>query len=457
MTSVSTYQLLIDAVTQAEHDQSLFQSELGNELQGAVHTELVALGGKMIKRFRAFVDMGKVFADQQQPNVLAKMLEAVQDYEYLLMPPKVFGGYCPCLKPARSGPEYDKRYLIVRCKVVAGTFLAHSILIESKGEKINMDSMHFADYSNKMNGIFNSLQSIQTRGSDAARETAKNEILAALELVNRFMKSFEEETAEFKAEVRRRLASTNELLTSRPAGESGGISRRILVKAQSSLQEIMNSAAGVSLTKAKEAVDELERLNKELKDARAAQVTEFQALEDRMQANNIMDMLYRLREDMEIVNSDAGSKIRDALKRWNLVKSQSAQRPVAEYTEESETGLPGLSGLPINIPGPSGKGLAEVGQSFRNVGSDIKGVAHDIKSDLKNFGNAITGVGKMATGAVTSSAAKTKKKATELLGLDSGPQSTGGKYTAQVNGGQSQAGGGGAGGRPSMSKSSSIF
>lgn len=456
MTSVSTYQLLIDTITQAEHDQSLFESELGNELQGVQHSELVSLGNKMIKRFRIFVDMGKVFADQQQPNVLAKMLEALQDYEYLLMPPKVFGGYCPCLKPARSGPEYDKRYLIVRCKVVAGTFLAHSILIESKGEKINMDSMHFADYSNKMNSIFNNLQSIQTKGNDAARETAKNEILAALELVNRFMKSFEEETAEFKAEVRRRIASTSELLTSRPAGESGGISRRILVKAQSSLQEIMNSAAGVSLSKSKEAVDDLERLNKELKNARTSQVAEFQSLEDRMQANNILDMLYRLREDMEIVNSDAGSKIRDALKRWNLVKSQSTQRPVAEYSEESESSLPGLSGLPLSLPGPSGKGLAEVGQSFRNVGSDIKGVAHDIKSDFKNFGNAITGVGKMATGAVTSSAAKTKKKATELLGLDSSaPQSTGGKYTAQANGSGGQQQGGGS--RPSMSKSSSIF
>ena len=40
----STYQALVDAVNQVEHDQSLFESQLGTELQGALHAELVQLG-----------------------------------------------------------------------------------------------------------------------------------------------------------------------------------------------------------------------------------------------------------------------------------------------------------------------------------------------------------------------------------------------------------------------------
>lgn len=253
---MSSYQGLVDIVNQLEHDQSLFQAELGNELPGALHAELVELGDVMSRILRVFVDKGKMFSDQQQPNVLGKMIEAAHDYIALLMPAKVCGGFCPCLKPARSGPEYEKRYLMSRTKVVSATFLAHSILIENKAEKFNMDSMHFADFANKMNNIFNVLSSISTKGGDESRENARGELLNSLEMVNRFMKSFEEETNDFKAECRRRLASTNELLTSRTASGSdgGAITRRVLVKAQSSLQEIMNTAAAVSLQKAKESM-----------------------------------------------------------------------------------------------------------------------------------------------------------------------------------------------------------
>ena len=50
------------------------------------------------------------------------------------------------------------------------------------------------------------------------------------------------------------------------------------------------------MSKAKEAVIELELLNKGLKDSRAMQVNEFNAMEGRMHASNIIDALLRLRE-----------------------------------------------------------------------------------------------------------------------------------------------------------------
>ena len=153
----------------------------------------------MIKKIKTFIDMGKMFADSQQPDVISKMLQSIQEYVVLLMPPKVFGGFCPCLKPARFGPEYERQYLLTRSKVVAATFLVDAILIENKAEKFNMDSMHFADYANKMNSIFNILSNISTKGNEQAREQAKNELLQAFEQVNKFMKVFEEETVEFRS------------------------------------------------------------------------------------------------------------------------------------------------------------------------------------------------------------------------------------------------------------------
>lgn len=153
----------------------------------------------MIKKFKLFIEMGKMFADSQQPDVISKMLQSIQEYVILLMPPKVFGGFCPCLKPARFGPEYERQYLLARSKVVAACFLVDAILIENKAEKFNMDSMHFADYANKLNSLFNLLSNISSRGNEQAREQAKNELLQAFEQVNKFMKIFEEETAEFRS------------------------------------------------------------------------------------------------------------------------------------------------------------------------------------------------------------------------------------------------------------------
>ena len=116
----------------------------------------------MIQKFKIFIDLGKFFAESQQPDVMTKMLQSVQEYEILLMPAK---SMCPCLKPARFGPEYERQYLLVRSKVVGATFLVEAILIETKAEKYNMDSMHFADYANKMNSIFNMLNNISTKGN----------------------------------------------------------------------------------------------------------------------------------------------------------------------------------------------------------------------------------------------------------------------------------------------------
>lgn len=48
----SSYQTLVDAVNQVEHDQSLFESQLGTELQGALHAELVLLGKTTPNIFR---------------------------------------------------------------------------------------------------------------------------------------------------------------------------------------------------------------------------------------------------------------------------------------------------------------------------------------------------------------------------------------------------------------------
>lgn len=269
-----------------------------------------------------------------------------------------------------------------------------------------MDSMRYADYANKMTVVFNTLSAINTKGDDAARENAKNEILAALESVHKFMKSYEDETAEFRGECRRRLASTAELLyMSRPTNEGSTISRRLLVKAQSSLQEIMNSAAGVSLQKSTEAMNELENLSGELKNARLSQENEFKSLEERMALLNILDFCNRMKEDMQVVFSDANSKVRDSVKRWSLVRKQSAPRPVVEYVEEY---VPSVPNVMAGLPGGN-KLVADFNDKVSKVGQDFESVG-------ERMGHSITRL----PGVVNSLANKTKR----MIGIEDSASSS---------------------------------
>ena len=324
------YQKFLDVLTQLEEDQSLFESELGQELQGIQHENLIRLGGKMTKKLRSFAKLGQSYAETLQPDFLPKITEAIEEYEHLIMPPKVFGGFCPCLKPARDGPEYDKKFRATLAKVVSTLFVCQAVVIEDAGEKLNMDSMHFADYANRMNTLHTTLAAISSQGNEQAREGCRIELLKAVESVNRFMKSFDVDVQDFLRETERRLNSISDSLQAR--GE-GGLSRKALIGFQSSLQEIMNTAASVSMKKSKESVGALENLKKSLEEIRLQELAAFDEMESRMRESGLMDLLARLKEDSETVFSDSNSKLRDGLKRWAQVRGLSVAKPVAEYKE----------------------------------------------------------------------------------------------------------------------------
>ena len=398
-----SYQIFLDALTQLEEDQSFFEAEVGQELQGIHHEQLVRLGGKMTKKLRLFANVGKSFAESLQPDFLVKIIETIHEYGHLIMPPKVFGGFCPCLKPARDGPEYDKKFRAVFAKVVSTLFVCQAVVIENAGEKLNMDSMHFQDYVNRMNTIQTTLGSISTRGNEHAREGCRIELLASVEAVNRFMTSFDTDTEEFKAESNRRLSSTRELL-SIPA--DGGIGRRILVKAQSSLQEIMNSVASVSMKKSRESLTTLDALSKDLKSARDIEVSMFTEMESKMQESNLLDLLHRLREDSEVVHSDSGSKLRDGTKRWTSVKNQSAPRPVAEYSEDAVIRAPSITTHGPELPSIGIEGfIRDTGTIIGNTGKKAvtlpgKAAADGVKATMGFVNMGVTGVVKGSKDAV---------------------------------------------------------
>eukprot|EP01039_Chlorochromonas_danica_P008756 gene8757-9655_t len=385
------YQVFLDSLAQLEQDQTFYESELGgSELQGVEHEEIIKLGGLLVKRLHKFAEKGRSFADTLPPDFVNKLIDTIQWYQNLIMPPKVLGGLCPCLKPARSGPDYEAKYLATKARMVASLFNVQAVLIENKGEQHNMDSMHYADYVNKMNAVFNNLSDISCSGSSRALEAARRKLVAGTESVDKFLQHFGDSGGkpEFKAEATRRIKATQELLSNRPKNEEGQflpLSRRVLIKAQSSLQEIMNSAAAIALSQSRENLDNLDKLAVLLKKTRDQEMNGFRSLEDGMHLYNLMDLLDRLREDSDIYYSDANSKLRDATKRWTSIKNQSQPRKVAEYVEETQEQqlLKPLPGIPINPDLDPQKIFQQTGKKISTVGKFAKGMVNVMGSELK--------------------------------------------------------------------------
>lgn len=391
------------------------------------------MGKQLLKKLSQFAKMGQSFAETLPPDFVIKLTDSIVSYRDLIMPPKVCGGYCPCLKPARSGIEYDKKMMVVKAKMASSIFLCQAVIIEHRGEAHNMQSMHFTDYANKMNSIMNALLEIKCTGSEKALENARKKLQPCIVSIEKFINNFEEDFAEgpFKIDAIRRLKSTQELLVSRQqSSDSEGIStgmpisRRVLVKAQSTLQEIMNSAANISSVKAKEHLLELDKLSTDLKKARDQELNTFNHLEDGMHENNLMDMLHRLREDSEVLHSDANNKVRDSIKRWSSVKTLSVQRKIVEYKEETEYLKPGSISIgppPIADIDPT-KLVKRAGTKMNNMGQQLAfGVVNVVQVATSEVGSvafqSAMGVKNIASIGANSAA----KAAKSALGTDSEP------------------------------------
>ena len=304
-----SYQLLVEALTQLEEDQSLFEAELGHELRGPHHEQLVKLGGKMCQKARLLADLGPF--SNLQIDFLTKVTDAIREYEQLILPPKVFRGFCPCLKLARTGPEYERNFFNALSKVVSALFLCEVLLIKYHVEKLNMESMHFLDYVNKMNAIQTTLGSILIENKELATDSCRIELLASVEAVHRFLELFEIDTEGFKSESDMRISNVNDLLL--PSKE--GMRSRINVDALGNLQAIMNCAAYLSMKRSKDSLALLEIHRRGLRSVWETQQASFIAMESTNQESSVVDLLNVLIRESEIANNDATCHMNGAIGR----------------------------------------------------------------------------------------------------------------------------------------------
>lgn len=327
-----TYQSLLDILLQLEEDQSFYEAALGHELRGFPHLELVIMGGKMCKKVRLFADCGRS-ADLQNAFV-SKVIDCIKEYMNLMMPPKICGGFCPCLRPARQGPEYEKKFIITLAKVVSTLFECEAVVIEFCAERLNLGSMHFVDYISRMDIIYATLANICGKITDEGREACRIELLATAESVRRFLNLFGTDTIELISYSEVQLSATSEILVA-PAVD-WNIAKMVLVKAVSNLQKIMNAAAALCIGKAVEGIRTLNSLSFQLKVAYDCNVAAFYAIEGRISERSLKDVLHTLVRESEDIHFNSTCKINEAASRWTAIKCQSNARPVIQYVQDED-------------------------------------------------------------------------------------------------------------------------
>jgi hypothetical protein len=413
----SSYQQFCEALAYIQQDQEKFENLAGSgEFSGPKHEELAVLGSKMLRNLLKLAKKGESFAQSLPPDFLERLTHACKEYYLLFMPPKRFGGLCPCLKLRRYGIEYEKRLCVVKAEVVSAVFLPIGAIVDSKAEVLNIDSVKYSEYIARMNDLFKLLQNVITKGNETVREKARKDLLMAWDSVGKFLEHYCESNESFLMEAKRQLRSVKETLTNLPkpaqqqasSDNSGATSsakpttlgRRLLVKAQSGLQEIMNSAALIVLNISKTSLYAVDDIQKILRRERDAEVAHFNGLEDEMHDEESIHILHRLREESEIVYNDANNKLREAAKRWNTVKGQAKPRPVAVIEEPP----PPQSANPNIFP--PGQAIAntskEIGNLGKNAAKEGGKIAKEAVTGVKDIvtfvtGDVVKGVGNIAT------------------------------------------------------------
>ena len=344
-----SYERLVDVLSQLEEDQSFYEAQFGHEFRGMPHFELIDLGGRMCKKVRLFADFG--LTNDLQGVFVAKVIDVINEYVNLLVPPKVCGGYCPCLKPSRIGPEYEKRFVVVLSKVVSVLFESEAVVIEFCGERLNLASMHFIEYLSRMNVIHGSLTAASEKVTEALREEARIELIAIVGAVRRFLISFNSDTIELISESEDNLDTLSEILV---APAEWNVAQLVLVKVISTLQKILNSAVKIAFNKATENLRTLNSLDQQLLRAWNTGVALFCAIEGRVSDRNLIDILHTLVRESEDIHNTTNSRIKGAIKNWTSVKCRSVQRPIMicrnEFDSAQELENAFFSSFPLPLP-----------------------------------------------------------------------------------------------------------
>lgn len=368
-----------DTIVMITEDQSLFEASNFDSR----HENLITTGATLCSKLKELEDAGQDCVDSLSHEQRKTVVECILEYQELLLPPKVCGA-CPlmCQKQAhRNGPEYEKRLLIVHAKMVESIFIISVALISYEIEQTNAGGKQYTNYAIRMNALANTLEGIVVKTNDHA----KDELKEVVEAVDDFVKDFfNKEMKDSVADATKRIRKTRDILN---PDSAKNITKRSLVSAQASLQEIMNSAAAVSAAKSKEKMEGLDRLGGQLKETYETAVSSYRDMEEPMGALKLEVLLERHKETVDILERSTDETIKLLKKQWKTVRGQSTYRPVAVYEMDAEDLKPQA------VVAAAGAGLGAAGAG---IGAAAVGAGNLVGSVAGKVGGGVVDAAKAA-------------------------------------------------------------
>lgn len=440
------------AYLQVDHEK-VGKKDISQETTPMLYTqyqETTALGEKMILTLLRILKKGEAhYSSDIPPDFTPKTMRAISLYHEVLVPREPFWGMCFCLHAERAGDTYEKNLFESKLNLVYIDILGKSYLSEERIENLNIESLRFVEYSKRANDIFDEISKIETKGGEKVREKARLSLLASTESIEFFVKNNfgffekEEDPMSLRVEALRRIRIATSILNTISSNvgaslnDSSGMNnnsaenkprvlgRRTLVKVQSSLQEILNTAMTQGSQRAKASLNELEDLDNNLVLLREESLKIFQQLEENLHRFQLQEEKNRKNEECEMVLMDLKSKIKDSLKRWQTVKATCRMREVAVIEEDvapppSSSGLSSLAPTGL-LPGSNGdpqRLLVNTGKTIGSIGINVAKGGAKVVTGAKDAVTLVAGDVKNLATTSANKAMNVGSKAKELLRLD---------------------------------------
>jgi hypothetical protein len=319
----TSHQELVDVLSQLEDDQSLYEAQVSyyDSVSSMYHLEIIAAGRKMAEKVRLFADHG--YTSDLQPAFMVLVVNAMKDYMNIMSPKKI--KWCPCLKPARRGFLYEALFFVILTTTLSIAFECEAVVIEFCGQRSLLESFHFVDYIHRMTSIQNDIKEISERNNEQSRESVRIELLRVIENVGRYLQLFSSDTSVLMSLSHSKLESLAELLA---APADCYIAKHLLIKAISSLQQIMNAVSEISLKKSNDNIATLDSLSGELGRAWNSQIASLTAIESQIYVLPVRENLTYTIRGNEDRHNNSNLTLIEAKRRWTETKYQSVPRPV---------------------------------------------------------------------------------------------------------------------------------
>lgn len=308
-------------------------------------------------------------------------------YTEFMIPPDPFGGFCPCLKPQREGPVYEKQMQRVQMRIMNSILMAQYALIEGRIHESMTLTSQYSESSIKISAIQDRLEMKYSKHEQHVLDSARLKLLSIAEEAEVFVRThLETESIELKAEANRRVnIAITELSKTLPY--------KSLVMNQASLQEVMNTCAASMERKAKSMLREVDDI---LESLRSTKLRESEHMKTLLNPSvQMLDLMNEHQNESELFVIEIERKLDEVSNKWRQIKSQSVCRPVVSFEEEvpmHHTQKPSTS--PGEILSDPKKALKQTGKSIEKIG---KGIASVPLKGLELVADGVDGFANIAT------------------------------------------------------------